>query len=112
MFHQGHVNLLRRARELGDYLIVGVTTNHFDELRGKLNTTDSFAVRTANVEASGYADEVIAESYPGQKMDDIINRDIDVMVFGSDWTGHFDYLQGLCEVVYLPRTEGISFGIR
>lgn len=108
MFHQGHVNLLRRARELGDYLVVGVTTNHFDEIRGKLNTTDSFAARKAAVEASGFADEVIAESYPGQKKDDIRNRGIDVVVFGSDWTGHFDYLQGLCEVVYLPRTEGIS----
>ena len=108
MFHEGHVNLLKRAREMGDYLIVGVTTNHFDELRGKLNTTDSFEVRRQAIEASGLADEVIPETYRGQKEDDIRNRGIDVIVFGSDWTGHFDYLADLCEVVYLPRTEGIS----
>ena len=108
LFHEGHVNLLRRAKALGDYLIVGVTTNHFDEIRGKLNTTDSFDVRYKAVVDSGFADEVIPEEYPGQKIDDIKARDIDVMVFGSDWIGHFDYLQSMCEVVYLPRTEGIS----
>lgn len=108
IFHQGHVNLLRRARELGDYLIVGVTTNHFDEIRGKLNTTDSFEVRRQAVIDSGFADEVIPETYVGQKIDDIKNRGIDVIVFGSDWEGHFDYLKEYCEVVYLPRTKGIS----
>ena len=108
LFHEGHVNLLRRAKALGDYLIVGVTTNHFDEIRGKLNTTDSYAVRYQAVVDSGFADEVIPETYVGQKIDDIKNRGIDVMVFGSDWIGHFDYLQSLCEVVYLPRTQGIS----
>ena len=108
LFHEGHVNLLRRAKALGDYLIVGVTTNHFDEIRGKLNTTDSYAVRYQAVVDSGFADEVIPEEYLGQKIDDVKARGIDVMVFGSDWIGHFDYLQSMCEVVYLPRTQGIS----
>ena len=108
LFHEGHVNLLRRAKALGDYLIVGVTTNHYDEIRGKLNTTDSYAVRYQAVVDSGFADEVIPEEYLGQKIDDVKTRGIDVMVFGSNWIGHFDYLQGMCEVVYLPRTQGIS----
>lgn len=108
VLHQGHINLLRRAKELGDYLIVGVTTDNFDMERGKLNTRDSVMKRVQAVKETGYADEVIIEEYKGQKIDDVQRYDVDVFAIGSDWEGYFDYMKEFCEVVYLPRTEGIS----
>ena len=108
LLHQGHINLLRRAKELGDYLIVGVTNDHFDRERGKLNVRNNVLERVEAVRATGYADEIIIEDYFGQKIDDIQKYDIDVFAIGSDWEGEFDYLKEFCEVVYLPRTEGIS----
>lgn len=108
VLHQGHINLLRRAKELGDWLIVGVTTDNFDLERGKLNTRDSVMKRVQAVKDTGYADEVIIEEYKGQKIDDIQKYNVDVFAIGSDWEGYFDYLKGYCEVVYLPRTQGIS----
>lgn len=108
LLHQGHINLLRRAKELGDYLIVGVTSDSFDVGRGKLNVRNNVLERVEAVKATGYADEVIIEDYIGQKIDDIQKYDIDIFAIGSDWEGKFDYLQEFCEVVYLPRTEGIS----
>lgn len=108
VLHQGHINLLRRAKELGDWLIVGVTTDNFDLERGKLNTRDSVMKRVQAVEDTGYADEVIIEEYKGQKIDDIQKYNVDVFAIGSDWEGYFDYLKEYCEVVYLPRTQGIS----
>jgi glycerol-3-phosphate cytidylyltransferase len=108
LLHQGHVNLLRRAKELGDYLIVGVTNDSFDRDRGKLNVRNNVLERVEAVKAAGYADKVIIEDYVGQKIDDIQKYDVDVFAIGSDWEGQFDYLREYCEVVYLPRTEGIS----
>ena len=108
LLHQGHVNLLRRARELGDYLIVGVTSDSFDRGRGKLNVRNNVLERVNAVKATGYADEVIIEDYVGQKIDDIQKYEIDIFAIGSDWEGKFDYLNEYCKVVYLPRTEGIS----
>lgn len=108
LLHQGHVNLLRRAKALGDYLIVGVTSDSFDKNRGKLNVRNNVLERVEAVKKTGYADEVIIEDYVGQKIDDIQKYDIDVFAIGSDWVGQFDYLKEYCEVVYLPRTEGIS----
>ncbi len=108
VLHQGHINLLRRAKELGDWLIVGVTTDNFDIERGKLNTRDSVMKRIQAVKDTGYADEVIIEEYKGQKIDDIQKYNVDVFAIGSDWEGYFDYLKEYCEVVYLPRTQGIS----
>lgn len=108
LFHEGHENLLRRAKALGDYLIVGVTTDHFDMLRGKLNTHDSLMKRIESVWKSGYADEVILEEYKGQKISDILRYGVDIFAIGSDWEGKFDYLKDYCKVVYLPRTEGVS----
>lgn len=108
VLHQGHINLLRRAKELGDWLIVGVTTDNFDLERGKLNTRDSVMKRVQSVKDTGYADEVIIEEYKGQKIDDIQKYNVDVFAIGSDWEGYFDYLKEYCEVVYLPRTQGIS----
>ena len=108
LLHQGHINLLRRAKELGDYLIVGVTSDSFDRGRGKLNVRNNVLERVEAVKATGYADEVIIEDYLGQKIDDIQRYDVDVFAIGSDWEGKFDYLKEYCEVVYLPRTEGIS----
>lgn len=106
--HQGHVNLLRRAKELGDYLIVGVTSDSFDRGRGKLNVRNNVLERVEAVKATGYADEVIIEDYIGQKIDDIQKYDVDIFAIGSDWEGKFDYLNEYCKVVYLPRTPGIS----
>ena len=108
LLHQGHINLLRRAKELGDYLIVGVTSDSFDKGRGKLNVRNNVLERVEAVKATGYADEVIIEDYVGQKIDDIQKYDVDVFAIGSDWEGKFDYLNEFTKVVYLPRTEGIS----
>lgn len=108
LLHQGHINLLRRAKELGDYLIVGVTSDSFDRGRGKLNVRNNVLERVEAVKATGYADEVIIEDYLGQKIDDIQKYDVDIFAIGSDWVGKFDYLKEYCMVVYLPRTEGIS----
>lgn len=108
LLHEGHLNILRRAKALGDYLIVGVTTPKWDHERGKLNVHDSLEERISAVQATGYADEIITEDYAGQKIDDIKKYGVDIFVLGSDWTGKCDYLKEYCEVVYLPRTEGIS----
>ena len=108
LLHQGHINLLKRAKELGDYLIVGVTNDNFDRLRGKLNVKNNVLERVEAVRATGIADKIIIEDYFGQKIDDIQKYDVDIFTVGSDWVGHFDYLNEFCKVVYLPRTEGIS----
>ena len=108
LLHQGHLNLLRRARELGDYLIVGVTNDNFDRERGKLNVRNNVLERVDAVRATGLADQIIIEDYVGQKIDDIQKYGIDIFAIGSDWEGQFDYLNEYCKVVYLPRTEGIS----
>lgn len=108
LLHRGHVSLLRRARALGDYLVVGVTSDSYDRERGKLNVHDSLAERMEAVRATGLADEVIVEEYEGQKITDIKRLGIDVFAIGSDWEGRFDYLREWCEVVYLERTRGVS----
>lgn len=108
LLHQGHINLLRRAKELGDYLIVGVTNDNFDRERGKLNVRNNVLERVEAVKATGLADKIIIEDYVGQKIDDIQKYNVDIFAIGSDWEGKFDYLNEFCEVVYLPRTEGIS----
>lgn len=108
LLHEGHVNLLRRAKELGDYLIVGVTNDSFDRERGKLNVRNNVLERVEAVKATGFVDQVIIEDYVGQKIDDILKYDVDVFAIGSDWEGKFDYLKEYCDVVYLPRTEGVS----
>ncbi|MBO4482737.1 MAG: Gfo/Idh/MocA family oxidoreductase [Prevotella sp.] len=108
LLHQGHINILRRAKELGDYLIVGVTSDNFDRGRGKLNVRNNVLERVEAVRATGYADEIIIEDYLGQKIDDIQKYDVDIFAVGSDWEGKFDYLNEYCKVVYLPRTQGVS----
>ncbi len=108
LFHQGHYNLLKRAKELGDYLIVGVTTDNFDLERGKMNTCNNVMERIEAVKATGLADQIVIEEYRGQKIDDILRYGVDIFAIGSDWEGYFDYLNEFCEVVYLPRTQGIS----
>ncbi len=108
LFHQGHYNLLKRAKDLGDYLIVGVTTDNFDLERGKMNTCNNVMERIEAVKATGLADQIVIEEYKGQKIDDIIKYGVDIFAIGSDWEGYFDYLNEFCNVVYLPRTEGIS----
>lgn len=108
LLHQGHINLLKRAKALGDWLIVGVTTDKFDLERGKMNSYNNLMERIEAVKATGYADQIIIEEYKGQKIDDIQKYGVDIFAIGSDWEGYFDYLKEYCEVVYLPRTEGIS----
>ena len=108
LFHYGHQRLLERAKALGDYLIVGVTTDDFDKKRGKINVHQTLMERIESVRATGLADEIIVEEYEGQKIDDIKRFGVDIFTVGSDWVGHFDYLKEYCDVVYLPRTEGVS----
>ena len=108
LLHEGHINLLRRAKALGDYLIVGVTNDSFDRERGKLNVRNNVLERVEAVKSTGFVDKVIIEDYVGQKIDDVLKYDVDIFAIGSDWEGKFNYLKEFCEVVYLPRTEGVS----
>ena len=107
LLHVGHINLLRRARELGDYLVVVVSSDEFNAIKGK-KAYYSFEDRKKILEAIKYVDEVLPEYTWEQKIDDVVNNNIDVFVMGDDWAGKFDFLKDYCEVVYLPRTEGIS----
>ncbi len=108
LLHYGHIRLLERAKELGDYLVVAVTADGFDRARGKINVRQTLAERMEAVRETGLADEIIVEEYEGQKIDDIRRLGIDVFAVGSDWVGHFDYLSEWCEVIYLDRTQGVS----
>ena len=108
VLHYGHMRLLERAKALGDYLIVGITSDDYDKTRGKINNQQSLIERIAAVKATGLADEIIVEEYEGQKIDDIRRNEVDIFAIGSDWEGKFDYLNEYCKVIYLPRTEGIS----
>lgn len=108
LLHYGHIRLLERAKALGDYLIVGVTSDVFDRERGKINVQQSLMERVEAVRATGLADEIIIEEYEGQKIDDIKRLNVDIFTVGSDWKGKFDYLNAYCKVVYLDRTSGVS----
>ena len=107
LFDIGHLNLLKRAKALGDYLIVAVSSDEFNLQKGKvckIKDTDRMQI----VEAIKYVDQVIPETSWDQKIEDVKKYDVDVFVMGDDWKGKFDFLKDYCEVVYLPRTEGIS----
>ena len=108
MLHIGHINILKRAKAEGDYLIVGVTSEDYDRSRGKLNVSQTQEVRLHAIEKLDFVDEVILETHKGQKEEDIQKHNINKFVIGDDWIGKFDYLKKYTEVVYLPRTEGIS----
>lgn len=107
LIHHGHINILKRAKDLGDYLVVGLSSDEFNALKGKA-AYHSFEERKMILEAIKYVDEVIPEHNWGQKVSDIKSNNIDLFVMGSDWEGKFDELKEYCDVVYLPRTEGIS----
>ena len=99
LLHQGHINLLQRAKALGDYLIVGVTSDNFDKERGKLNVHNNVLERIEAVRRTGYADEIVIEDYVGQKIDDIQRFGVDIFAIGSDWEGHFEYLREFFQLV-------------
>lgn len=107
LLHTGHINILRRAKDLGDYLIVAVSTDEFNAGKGK-KSYYTYEQRKTILEAIRYVDEVIPEDNWEQKTDDVKNNDVDIFVMGDDWEGKFDFLREHCEVVYLPRTVGIS----
>ncbi|GLI83258.1 glycerol-3-phosphate cytidylyltransferase [Rossellomorea marisflavi] len=107
LLHWGHINLLKRAKQLGDHLTVAISSDEFNAIKNK-KSYHSFENRKMILESIRYVDEVIAENDWEQKVSDVVNRDIDVFVMGDDWEGKFDFLKEHCEVVYLPRTIGIS----
>ncbi|MDP4087058.1 MAG: glycerol-3-phosphate cytidylyltransferase [Bacillota bacterium] len=107
LLHFGHINLLQRAKDLGDYLIVGLSTDEFNKGKNK-KAYHSFENRKMILESIRYVDEVIPENTWDQKIKDVIENDIDIFVMGDDWEGKFDFLKEFCEVIYLPRTVGIS----
>ena len=108
LLHYGHVRLLKRAKELGDYLIVGLSTDEFNEFKKHKQAYNDYAERKYILEAIRYVDEVIPEQDWDQKVKDVQKYDIDTFVMGDDWKGQFDFLKPYCDVVYLPRTPGIS----
>lgn len=107
LLHVGHINLLRRARALGDYLIVALSSDEFNLLKHK-ETYYPYDNRKFILESIRFVDEVIKETRWEQKISDVIDHNVDIFVMGDDWKGEFDFLKEYCEVVYLPRTEGIS----
>ncbi|HDR7763885.1 TPA: glycerol-3-phosphate cytidylyltransferase [Bacillus paranthracis] len=107
LLHFGHINILKCAKELGDYLIVGLSTDEFNKLKNK-KAYFEYEKRKIMLEAIKYVDEVIPEEDWEQKKKDIQKYNIDIFVMGDDWKGKFDYLDNYCEVKYLSRTKGIS----
>lgn len=107
LLHYGHIELLRRAREMGDYLIVALSTDEFNQIKNKKSYYD-YEQRKMMLESIRYVDLVIPEEGWGQKEKDVDRFDVDVFVMGHDWEGDFDFLKDKCEVIYLNRTEGIS----
>ncbi|UCZ52719.1 glycerol-3-phosphate cytidylyltransferase [Bacillus shivajii] len=107
LLHWGHINILKRAKALGDYLIVAISSDQFNEIKGK-KAYHNYEHRKMILEAIRYVDEVIPEHTWDQKVQDVNNHDVDIFVMGDDWEGEFDFLKEHCEVIYLPRTEGIS----
>ncbi|MGI1805733.1 glycerol-3-phosphate cytidylyltransferase [Exiguobacterium sp. TDN 0502] len=107
LLHWGHINILKRAKEMGDYLIVAISTDEFNRLKHK-QSYHNFENRKLILEAIRYVDEVIPENSWDQKVEDVQKHDVDLFVMGDDWKGEFDFLKDHCEVVYLSRTEGIS----
>jgi glycerol-3-phosphate cytidylyltransferase len=107
LLHWGHINLLKRAKDLGDHLTVAISSDEFNAIKNK-KSYHSFDNRKFILESIRYVDEVIAEDNWEQKITDVIDNNIDIFVMGDDWKGQFDFLKDYCEVVYLPRTVGIS----
>lgn len=107
LLHYGHINILKRAKEQGDYLIVALSTNEFNEMKGK-KCYFSYEERKKLVESVRYVDLVIPENNWEQKIEDVKEYRVDIFVMGDDWKGKFDFLKEHCEVVYLERTPEIS----
>ncbi|MCE5038752.1 glycerol-3-phosphate cytidylyltransferase [Staphylococcus auricularis] len=107
LLHYGHIELLRRAREMGDYLVVALSTDEFNRIKNK-KSYYNYEQRKMMLESIRYVDLVIPESNWDQKSQDVETYDIDIFVMGHDWEGEFDFLKDQCEVIYLNRTEGIS----
>jgi len=107
MFHIGHLNLLKRLKALGDHVIVAVSTDKFNSVKGK-KTLIPFQERIEIIKALKYVDEVIPEDNWEQKRADILEKKVDIFAIGDDWEGEFDFLDDICKVVYLKRTAGVS----
>ncbi|SDN02838.1 Glycerol-3-phosphate cytidylyltransferase [Fictibacillus solisalsi] len=107
LLHWGHINLLKRAKDLGDYLIVGLSGDEFNAIKNK-KSYHSFDNRKMILESIRYVDEVIEEKSWDQKVKDVVDHNVDIFVMGDDWEGKFDFLKEYCDVIYLPRTIGIS----
>ena len=108
LLHYGHINLLRRAKALGDYLIVALSTDEFNQTAKGKKSYFTFEERKAMLEAIRYVDMVIPEENWEQKKTDVAKYEVDIFTMGDDWEGKFDFLKDQCEVVYLPRTPEIS----
>ena len=108
LLHIGHINLLRRARDLGDRLIVALSTDEFNLAEKNKVCVNTYADRKVILESLRFVDLVIPEENWEQKVTDVVTHEVDVFTIGDDWKGHFDFLKDQCEVVYLPRTANIS----